>query len=711
MRAGILTFHKADNYGAVLQAYALTEWLRQNGVEPEIVDYRSRVYDKYELFRKKLYRKAPYMLGVDLLKYCKKKKRSRAFQAFRNVYLPVSERSYAKADEIKEDQERYDYYICGSDQVWNPSITRGIDPVYFLDFVLDEKKKIAYAPSVALSRLTEFEIARMIGYMSTFSALSIREQETIDLMQPYCPKPIVQVCDPVFLLKPESYDSLCSDCHAKERFVFLYVVGKASNYTNVISYAERFAQEKHIKLFFLIDGDKTLYRIKGKNVYGCSPQDFLSLIRNADCVISNSFHATAFSILFSKQFYTFLKDATGSRMVNLLHAFQLEDRIINNECFEGKRQQIIDYSQIDRCLGQFRRDSVSYLRHALGMASEGEWTEDTIEIATREQNRKELFEFVEWRKNAWLVRHKDRDVVGQSRSGGVFTALSDTVLAEGGVVYGCEMENVSKAAHHRATSAEERDRMRGSKYLQSDMGDCFRRVREDLAQQRTVLFSGTGCQTAGLRNYLKDMDLSRLYTVDIICHGVPSIRLWEAYLDWMTKKHGEPVDDVDFRNKRFGWKAHFETVKIGGRIYASSVYKKLFLKNAFLRPSCYECPFSTLHRGSDITIGDAWGINAQESQFNDDKGCSIVLINSEKGESLFEKSGRSIQKEHIDLEDYLQPNLYQPSSRPADRQEYWECLGDYGFGELARKYCMGNVVSRFAEGRKIRKAGYIRQRV
>ncbi len=696
MKAGILTFHDADNYGAVLQAYALTQWLKQNNVDAEIVNYQSKIYRKYKTFRKHLYKRAPYILGVDIIKYRNKNRRNKNFASFRKSYLPTSKEMYCKKEDFNGITDKYDYFICGSDQIWNPEITKGFDPVYFLDFVKSPEKKIAYAPSVALKKLTEFQIADISDYTSSFASLAIREQEAIDILQPYCEKDINKTCDPVFLPDRSCYDNICSKTYEGKKYVFLYVVGRAVKFKKVISYAEKTAKEKGLELYYIIDGDKALYHIDGKNVFGCNPKDFLSLIKNAQCVVSNSFHATAFSILFAKQFITFLKDGTGSRMVNLLRAFNLENRIFDEDKTDMFKNQI-DYSSLEKSLNEFRVDSVEYLCNALGLKETEQKITDNEIISQRQKNRKELKEFVEWRKNAYLVRHRDEHTLAKSRSGGIFTAVSDAILAEGGVVYGCAMEGTTTAVHQRATTKEERDLFRGSKYIQSEMRDCFTQVKKDLKDGLTVLFSGTSCQIAGLLGYLHGEDTSKLYTMDIICHGTPSPKLWREYLNWMKEKYGKEITAVNFRNKRYGWKAHYETVKMGKAAHTTSTFRILFFRNAFLRPACYECPFSKLNRLSDITIGDAWGIQKSKSKFNDNKGCSIVLLNSEKAEKIFKSVKNDLNIENVDLRDFMQHNLYQPSIKPENRQKFWDCLDKQGFDAVADKYGRARLPRRIAD--------------
>ena len=166
-----------------------------------------------------------------------------------------------------------------------------------------------------------------------------------------------------------------------------------------------------------------------------------------------------------------------------------------------------------------------------------------------------------WKQpKVYAVKHKDEMTRAASRSGGIFTALSDQVLSNGGVVYGCVLTEEFDAVHIRTDNAEDRNRMRGSKYIQSKLGDTFKSVKTDLDAKKSVLFSGTSCQVAGLKKYIgKEYD--NLFCVDIVCHGVPSKKIWEAYLRWQEQKMHSKVASVDFRNKKdFGWHDHVETL-------------------------------------------------------------------------------------------------------------------------------------------------------
>ena len=246
-----------------------------------------------------------------------------------------------------------------------------------------------------------------------------------------------------------------------------------------------------------------------------------------------------------------------------------------------------------------------------------------------------MMKSVQESQKVYAAKHLDERVRAESQSGGIFTALSDFILEESGIVYGCVLTEDFGAAHIRADSAELRDRMRGSKYIQSELGDTYKNVKCDLGNGRNVLFSGTLCQNTGLHNFLV-RDYAGLICVDIICHGVTSKNVWMKYLAWQEKKVGKKVTSVDFRNKRsFGWWAHTETLTFDdGSKVNSQVFKTLFYGHMVLRPCCYECPYKSVLHPGDITIADYWGIEKVATEFDDNKGVSLVMVNTDKGEKI-----------------------------------------------------------------------------
>lgn len=275
--------------------------------------------------------------------------------------------------------------------------------------------------------------------------------------------------------------------------------------------------------------------------------------------------------------------------------------------------------------------------------------------------------------NTYIVKQKDLKSRMKSRSGGIFASVSDRVLEAGGVVYGCALDETFNAYHRRAVSKEERDLFRGSKYVQSDMKDAMKQAIADLKESRFVLFSGTPCQVAGMKAACPSGKEEKLLTIDIVCHGVPSPAVWNDYKAYMQKKYHGRITGVDFRNKRnHGWWEHIESVRIHGLEVDSQIYKNLFYEHNILRDCCYECPYKSTERISDITIADAWGIAQAAPEFDDNHGVSLVLCSTDKGQKWLEKALEDCDYQECDLKDYMQEPLVRSFEKPKNYETFWK---------------------------------------
>lgn len=289
----------------------------------------------------------------------------------------------------------------------------------------------------------------------------------------------------------------------------------------------------------------------------------------------------------------------------------------------------------------------------------------------------------------YAARHKDMHEIETSRSGAAFIAISDYILENGGIVYGVGYKDHFRVAHKRATTKEERNEFKGSKYVQSDLAGIFKQVKEDLKQGNTVLFSGTPCQTAGLNSYIGKKLRENLVLVDIVCHGVPSPYIWRDYLSYIEKKYKNEVVKVNFRDKsRIGWSGHIESfVFENGKKIVSRIYTDLFQQNIMLRPSCGNCHYTNFTRPSDLTIADYWGWEKISSNFNiDNKGCSLLFINTEKGRILFKFIKDNLNIILSNKKDCIQPNLTQPSSLNKKSGDFISNYKKYGFIKILKLY-------------------------
>lgn len=302
---------------------------------------------------------------------------------------------------------------------------------------------------------------------------------------------------------------------------------------------------------------------------------------------------------------------------------------------------------------------------------------DYMNVVTQKEN-----------KVVFAVKHRDDNVRMFSRSGGAFTALSDVILQSGGVVYGCVLANHFKAQHIRVVNSHDRDKMRGSKYVQSEMNNCFADVKKDLTDGRTVLFSGTPCQVGGLLSYLREVDVSRLITLDIVCHGVPSPLIWKNYILWQEEKHGT-CQEVNFRNKnKFGWRATVETLTFNDESVDSRVFATLFYSHTILRESCAVCKYKSPNRIADITIGDFWGIeNVRSDWSTENKGVSLVMLNSEKGERLFRESEQQLDCVQTVLANAMQLPLIKAEGRLSRfHTKFWQDYYRLPFNKIVNRY-------------------------
>ena len=286
---------------------------------------------------------------------------------------------------------------------------------------------------------------------------------------------------------------------------------------------------------------------------------------------------------------------------------------------------------------------------------------------------------------------KDDDERSKSTSGGIFACLAQKVIKAGGYVYGVIVDEHLVVRHVEAHSTEVFEQQRHSKYVQSNIGLTYQQARKRLNNGEQVLFSGTPCQIAGLRNYLKK-DYPNLLTVDILCHGVPSPGMFRKYINSEEEISGNKMQKILFRSKVIGWKKSF-CVRIfdnGAEADWGDTFVPGFLKNYYLRESCYSCEYTTEKRQGDITLGDYWGYQESAPEYieDDDKGISLVIINTEKGLNAFKNIHKEIAFATRTMDDAKRGNavLYKPCDKPDNYSAFWNDVESMNWKKLAEKY-------------------------
>ncbi len=320
--------------------------------------------------------------------------------------------------------------------------------------------------------------------------------------------------------------------------------------------------------------------------------------------------------------------------------------------------------------------------------------------------------------HVYAAKHKNEQVRLASSSGGIFTLLAEKIIDEGGVVFGVRFNNNWDVVHDYTETMEGLAVFRGSKYVQSYMGDCYLKAKSFLEQGRKVMFTGTPCQIAGLKNFLRK-DYDNLLTVDVVCHGVPSPKVWQVYLDEIARKGGKnsvlshpivektEINHIDFRSKSTGWKKYSFALTLSkatadgekntvllSSIFTENPYMNAFLSNLSLRPSCYDCPAKSGKSGSDITIADFWGIEEVLPEFDDDKGISLILSYTEKG--IYWLKGLNCEYTKVDYQTAQKNNPFISTSvaKPINRNFFFHQLKYKNSIQSIWENCSSNALNK-----------------
>lgn len=287
------------------------------------------------------------------------------------------------------------------------------------------------------------------------------------------------------------------------------------------------------------------------------------------------------------------------------------------------------------------------------------------------------------------VRHNNELELDKSQSGAAFWAFAEYLLEQSFVVYGAGYGEEFCVKHKKVTTKRECQELRGSKYSQSDITGVYEAIKNDLLLGEKVLFTGTPCQVAGLKAYIPKRLQGNLLSIDLVCHAVPSPAIWNAYVKWIENRYNDRVIETDFRNKKFGWHSHFETFKLEHKIkeICRFTYRYFFYEHLSVRKSCSNCKFTNLNRPGDLTIGDFWGWEKFHTEWNDNKGVNLLLVNTEKGKNIFENvKNQSLLVIESNTTECLQPQLIAPIKINNNQEKFTEDFLNYGFEYVGKHY-------------------------
>lgn len=358
MKVAMITMHRVTNYGSVLQAYALCRKLKDIGFDVEIVDYypeRQTVRGLMRRIEEKINKPYPIILFCQAIMLPSYLKRYITFRQFRKKYF-VMTRRYRTVKELEKSVPEADIYCTGSDQVWNYVESECVDGAYYWSFLPNGKKRFSYAASIGLTCLERDKSILIRGYLEKYKWISVREKSSVSLIRDMGITHVAHVADPVFLLEVDEWIRMSAPVHLNN-YMLVYNIHRSREIDRIV---QKLAKQMNLKLVYV--GYAYHEQLK-KGWYYCAPpvEKFLGLVKNASYVVSDSFHATVFAILFNKQFSVFTPPRYSVRIVNLLNEFGLEKRLFDMETGFAFAMEKVDYQKVNQKLKEKRQESIQLL--------------------------------------------------------------------------------------------------------------------------------------------------------------------------------------------------------------------------------------------------------------------------------------------------------------------------------------------------------------
>ena len=682
MKIAVMTWFRYYNYGTALQVSALCEYLRKKGHTVDVIDYMPqrkgesnvhsyRLIDYIRLKTSEKKRKTVFEKPYE------REERTNLFQEFLSSRISLS-RKVGNLSELQGLNKDYDAFVCGSDQIWAPSI---FDPHYFLDYVYDENKLIAYAPSIGLPEIKDMYVREaMQNLISRYHHLSVREEKGAELIEGLIGNRPLVVADPALLLTADEWIKYAG-LRTKEsdrKYVLVYMLGNEEKHWQQIY---RVAEEKNLEVVIVPTFESDVMRV-GSYASPVGPREFIELLEGAEYVCTDSYHGTIFSLIFEKPFSVFERFEKGdainqnSRIYNLLEKTGLRNRLIG---FRKEYQDCgnIDFARVHELLKAEIASSEEYLNDALEtvMQTDSRESRHVLEeytlccgcgacaltcpmnaIAVKMDEKgfwkahvdektcvgcekcKSVCPFETQSQipsihDATLYSYKDsrQEVLMRSSSGGAAFALSEMLLKQGYSIVGCEFDPKTKRARHCiVTDAVDLSKLQGSKYSQSYFAEVLHRIAET---DCPIAVFGTPCQIASVKNIFPER--TDILCIDLICHGVPTAFLMDRYVEYLKEHYsisGEETD-ISFRWKPKGWRdRHVRVSEAGQEIVLGQyedMYFRMFETTHCYMDACYDCRWRDAS-AADLRLGDYWG-----TRFAEDKtGVSMVVCLTEKGQAL-----------------------------------------------------------------------------
>lgn len=764
-KIGLITFWDY-NYGSSLQCYATKTILDSLGYRCELIEEckKGKIQKVKNSVRKIFVFSLKAIRYPNFVKtYIEMKKNAKAAKELlspetrkrihffgRTVLQPklISKKALEKLGE----KDEYKAFITGSDQVWGGSF---IDPTYgnFLEFA-PEYKRIAYAASFGGDDIADYNLNKYTKGIKGINKISVREESGKRIIQELLNIEVEVMPDPTVLLSTLEWKAFAKNIKKiEEPYVLIHFLDRINETT--VKIIKQFSIEHNMKILSVGWMHDEIQDIENFKFIDGDPREYISLIDGASYIFTDSFHTTLFSLRFKKQFFTIPrcyvhKTSQSTRITNLLKNCNCLSRYID---FDIDDINVLPSEAVD-CTKYFDEEKIKGINFIKSAISEIDKSEEESKIPNLKKNdeccgcgvcaekcpknaivmkyndfgyclpkvdeRKcikcnvcEKVCYTEinqdkYEKKAYISYSKNKDLFNKAASGGIFATIAKNFIEQGGVVYGATIQrkkNKFKVLHDSAESIEELYPLLNSKYVQSDITGVLRKIKIELQDNRKVLFCGTSCQVDALYRYLSCKP-ENLFTMDLICHGVPGEKLFSDYLQFVEKSKKSKIIDISFRKKINRESQYVEEIEFQNNIKTEknsmqSPYYKMFFNCDSYREHCYNCEFASIQKPADITLGDYYEAKKDYPYLFEKNGklenvgtISCMIIHNKNGEELLEQCSHELELINAEINTIQNSHdqLCSPSIEGTKRDIYLKLYKQSGFKGIYRYEAVQKII-------------------
>ncbi len=755
-RIGLVTLFR-DNYGSELQCYATKTFLKKLGYECDLLFEQNTGTEK---LKSKI--RSVLKIIICSLRYPgfwnNRKSINKSIRVSMSSRVPESQFGLdwfcesvlqpkgvdtALINNIKFQAE-YEYFIAGSDQIWNGGYL--VSPFMFLEFA-EDSKKVALCPSMSVEQLKNFNITTFRKSISKFKNLSAREESGVRIIKELTGRTVPRLADPVMLLPADEWANFSEHgIHISSKYIFLHFLGLPNE---LAIKSVKLLSDKY-KVICFANSYKEFESITGITVLGGTPYDYVSLIKNAEFVFTDSFHTTHFSIIFDSKFFVFDRNyghsnKQSTRIQTLISIYKCPERFISEsvtqvenllkskpdfqKICQTEHQNIVSYLEksipayistnqlkpSENCTGCMacvaicpkNAISVSYSKFGYRIPKI-----DTIKCVDCKQCEKVCNYSIDLpysgKTEAYISYNKDSDLMLQSASGGVFSALAKSFIESGGLVAAAKLSFVDGkpiVTHVLIDKICDLFSVLGSKYVESDCTNIYLPIARMLVEKKRILFCGTSCQVKALYSFLnsKRINCEELYTIDLICHGVPGIKLFSDYISYIGKKNNGQFSNLQFRTKKNGDIRYQISGNLASGLQqkhidipiSQSSYYDMFIHQENYREQCYHCEYASIDKPADITIGDYFeakedypSLFSENGDLHDAEYLNCLIVRSENGKKLLNLFGNRLFLYPVDTKrvQLSHSNLCKPSNYSHVRYDVLRKYYKNGYAGVEKMY-------------------------